>query len=91
MNFWHKLFLKSVALIITFFVLFKIVELEFCIDLITSFFPGWHTTIHWFNWLIVPFEFMFLVFIVSLSSYLLYKYVLRFLTYIWLKIFRLHS
>jgi hypothetical protein len=88
MNFWQKSLLKLISGIIAFFVLYLILPSLFFMNLTTVISPGWHTTIYPFGG---AFGFTVFIVIVTLFSYLLFKYMSMFLTYIWLKIFRRHS
>jgi len=82
---WHKLLLKLIAGIITFFVIYECIGLIFFNDFTVSLEPGWHTTIHPFG------GDLYLTIIIAsftIFSYFLFKGLLKLVTYIWMKIFQ---
>jgi len=87
MNNWHKLLLRFITAIITFLLIYLLISSLIIKDFATSLEPGWHTTIYPFGGAL---SLTVVVLIFSLLTYLMFKYILRILTIIWLKIFSLH-
>ena len=81
----RQLALRLIAGFITFLIVNLLVTSVFLKDFATSLEPGWHTTIHPPGWIL-----SLAIFISTSFVYLLFKYLFRFLTFIWLKIFSLH-
>ena len=92
----RQLALRLIAGLFTFLIVYLMVTFVYLKDFSTSLEPGWHTTIYPPGWHAMSYPFgnsftlTFAIFISTAFVYLLFKYLFRFLTFIWLKIFSLH-
>ena len=84
MNRWQRWTLKLVAAAITGVIVFLIVRALLFNDFLTSIQPGWHTTIHPFG---TPLQLTVIILVFTLITYLLYKYVLKAITIIYIRFF----
>ena len=84
MNRLQRWALKSIAATITAIIVFLIVRALLFNDFLTSLQPGWHTTIHPFG---TPLELTIIILVFTLIAYMLFKYVLRALTIIYISFF----
>jgi len=91
----HQLLFRLISGIITFLIVYFLVLSLLIKDFATSLEPGWHTTIYPPKWHATnypfgnAFMFTLAILISTLLVYLLFKYLVRFLTFIWSKIFSL--
>jgi len=84
MNATQRLFLKLIAGVITSVVIYLIVSTLLFNDFFTSLQPGWHTTIYPFGTQLI---FTIIILVLSLITYLLFKYILKIVTVIYIRFF----
>ncbi len=82
-----KLLIKFIAGVITFFVVDKIVLSMMVTDFATSIEPGWHTTIFPPYFVTGLPQLTATLILFTIFIYLLFKYIVKLLNYIWLKAF----
>lgn len=83
MKSWHKILLNCVSAIITFCLLYQIVSIFIYNDYLASLIPGWHTTIYPKSGVL---RITILIGFSAVFAYLIFKLILRLLTYFWLKV-----
>ena len=85
MNTTQNIFLKLLAGIITSVLIYLIVSTFISNDFFLSIQPGWHTIIYPFG---TPLKFTVIILVFTLITYLLFKYVLKALTLIYIRFFK---
>lgn len=81
---WQKFVLQLMTGTITFYLVYLLVGLIVVNAFPTSLEPGWHTTIYPFGGKL---HFTIIIMSLAIFTYFLFKYVLKFVTYLWVKMF----
>jgi hypothetical protein len=84
MNSPQKLLLKFSSAVITFCLVYAILSIFIYSDFLASLIPGWHTTIYPLSSVL---RVAIFIGVSAILTSLLFSLILRFLTYLWLKIF----
>ncbi len=79
----YSLFVKLIAGVITFFLIYQLIGLLLFRDIAVSLEPGWHTAIYPGNRL----YFTTIIIACTIFAYFLFKYLLKLVIYVWTKIF----